>query len=81
MQEFSEWCEMRRHVPLLKDLKLKLKQIYSHPQYLHMTTTVCAHTVDVHIQRVLNDTAGKIKTRNQGGCQYIAAINDFISAK
>jgi glutamyl-tRNA reductase len=81
MQEFSEWCEMRRHVPLLKDLKLKLKQIYSHPQYLHMTTTVCANTVDVHIQRVLNDTAGKIKTRNQGGCQYIAAINDFISAK
>jgi len=28
----------------------------------------------------LNDTAGKIKIQNQRGCQYIAAINEFISA-
>lgn len=80
MKEFEEWCDMRRHAPLLKDLKVKLKQIYSHPQYLHKTTTACSKTVDVRIQRVLNDTAGKIRTRYQGGCQYIAAINDFIRA-
>jgi glutamyl-tRNA reductase len=80
MQEFEEWCDMRQHVPMLKNLKLKLKELYAHPQYAPSTTT-CAKTIEVHIQRVLNETAGKIKIQNQKGCQYIAALNQFISAK
>jgi glutamyl-tRNA reductase len=79
MAEFSEWCEMRKHVPMLKDLKLKLKQLYTHPEYTPATIT-CPKKADTYIQRVLNDTAGKIKIQNQRGCQYIAAINEFISA-
>jgi glutamyl-tRNA reductase len=79
MQEFEEWCEMRKHVPMLKDLKLKLKELYDHPQYVQ--TITCPKKVDLHIQRVLNETAGKIKLLNQRGCQYITALNDFISAK
>ncbi len=79
-EEFEEWCQMRQHVPLLKNLKLKLKELYTHPQCLH-TTTVCPKSLDVQIQRVLNETAGKIKLQNQGGCQYITALNEFISAK
>lgn len=80
MCEFAEWCEMRKHVPMLKDLKLKLKQIHSHPLY-YKHSTGCAKTLEVKIQRVLNETAGKVKVENQKGCQYIAAINDFISAQ
>lgn len=80
MEEFEEWVEMRRHVPMLKKLKVKLKELYAHPQYLHATTT-CPKKLDVQIQRVLNETAGKIKTQNQSGCQYIAALNEFINAK
>ncbi len=79
IEEFNEWREMRKHVPLLKDLKLKLKEIYSHPVYLHETKIVCPEKLDLKIQRVLNDTAGKIKIKNEKGCQYIAAINEFIS--
>ena len=80
MDEFDEWYEMRKHVPMLKDLKLKLKQLFSHPQYAQSIST-CPKTADVHIQRVLNETASKIKIQNQRGCQYIAALNNFISAK
>lgn len=80
MQEFEEWYEMRKHVPMLKDLKIKLKALYAHQQYLQ-TTTTCPKSMDTHIQRVLNETAGKIKQQNQRGCQYIAALNDFISTK
>jgi glutamyl-tRNA reductase len=80
MIEFMDWYDMRRHVPLLKDLKGKLKALYAHPQYTNSITS-CPKTIDVHIQRVLNDTAGKIKVNNQRGCQYINAINEFISAK
>jgi glutamyl-tRNA reductase len=77
MIEFDDWHQMRRHVPMLKDLKGKLKELYLHP--LYFKTTTCPKKVEVQIQRVLNDTAGKIRIKNQRGCQYIAAINDFIS--
>lgn len=79
MIEFQDWCEMRRHVPMLKDLKVKLKELYGHPLYVQ--TTTCPKKIDVHIQRVLNETAGKIKLQNQRGCQYIHALSDFISVK
>jgi len=79
MIEFQEWCDMRRHVPMLKDLKVKLKELHAHPQYVQ--TTTCPKKLDVQIQRVLNETAGKIKVQNQRGCQYLAALNDFINAK
>ncbi|MFL5788619.1 MAG: saccharopine dehydrogenase NADP-binding domain-containing protein, partial [Flavisolibacter sp.] len=81
MEEFNEWYEMRQHVPMLKSLKIKLKEIYSNPLPSARPAVTCPKTIDTHIQRVLNDTAGKIKIQNQRGCQYIAAINDFISAE
>ncbi|MBO9682772.1 MAG: glutamyl-tRNA reductase [Flavisolibacter sp.] len=80
MGEFKEWYEMRRHVPMLKDLKVKSKELYTHPSYSNPTTT-CPKKIDTQIQRVLNETAGKIKVQNQRGCQYLAALNDFINAK
>ena len=80
MEEFKAWYEMRRHVPMLKHLKVKLKELYSHPSYSNPTIT-CPGKIDVQIQRVLNETAGKIKIQNQRGCQYLAALNDFINAK
>ena len=80
MAEFEEWCEMRKHVPMLRDLKLKLKQIHSHPLYTEQSIS-CPKTLEIKIQRVLNETAGKVKIENQKGCQYIAALNDFISAQ
>jgi len=79
MIEFQDWCEMRKHVPMLKQLKVKLKELYAHPQYVQSTT--CPKQIDTHIQRVLNETAGKIKVQNQRGCQYIHALSDFISTK
>lgn len=80
MAEFNEWYQMRRHVPMLKQLKIKLKELYTHPLYSNSTTT-CPKKIDTQIQRVLNETAGKIKVQNQRGCQYLAALNDFINAK
>lgn len=78
MIEFQDWCEMRKHVPMLKDLKTKLKELHAHPQYIQ--TTSCPKKLDVQIQRVLNETAGKIKVQNSRGCQYLAALNNFINA-
>lgn len=80
MGEFNEWCEMRKHVPMLKELKIKLKELVSYHQNLY-TTTTSPKKLDSYIQRVLNETAGKVKIKNQRGCQYLAALNEFINAK
>mgnify|MGYP001547353142 CR=1 FL=1 len=78
MQEFIEWCEMRRHVPMLKDLKTKLKELQSYSSNINTDPVLCEQTLDIKIQRVVNETAGKIKKADTKGCQYIAAINEFI---
>jgi len=80
MLEFEEWCDMRRHVPLLKDLKAKLRTLYQHPECPHMRAQH-AKLLDTQIQRVLNETAGRIKERNERGCQYISALHQFISTQ
>ena len=76
MEEFDEWHEMRRHVPLLKTAKTKLKEIHSNPLFI---TTCCGKEADARIQRVINDMASKIRIKNQGACHYIEAINSFIT--
>lgn len=78
MDEFTEWHQMRRHVPLLKTAKSKLKEIHNHPCFL-ATSTCCGKETDARIQRAINDMASKIRIKNQGACHYIEAINSFIT--
>ena len=78
MQEFIDWYAMRRHVPLLNDLKTKLKTLHSYSIAPDATSPLCEATIDIKIQRVVNETAGKIRKTDTKGCQYIAAINEFI---
>ena len=67
MHEFFEWHEMRKHVPMLKDLKYRLEKIM---QFIFTNTTlIIVDSVDIKIQKVVNETAGKMKTVNQKGCQ------------
>ncbi|MEP6682110.1 MAG: glutamyl-tRNA reductase [Parafilimonas sp.] len=78
MDEFIDWNAMRRHVPMLKDLKSKLKELQSYSTIINAESALCEETLNVKIQRVVNETAGKIKKTDTKGCQYIAAINEFI---
>ena len=76
MSEFIEWNDMRRHAPLLKTAKSKLKEIHSHPVF---TNNLCGKETEVRIQRVINDMASQIRLKKQGACHYIEAINSFIT--
>lgn len=77
MQDFFEWHHMRRHVPMLKDLKHKLKEI--HQSSAKNIPLTCCEAVDMKIQKLVNETAGKMRADNQRGCQYISAINQFMA--
>jgi glutamyl-tRNA reductase len=78
--ELMEWHEMRKHVPVLKQVKIKLLEIHGSPLF---EQTVPEKPVSVNrdqkIQRVLNGMASKMRRENQRGCFYIEAINEFIA--
>lgn len=80
--EFMEWHEMRKHVPVLKAAKTKLKELHSCPVYSRLSGEPfpSKNNSDEHIQRVINGMATKMRQHNQGGCQYIEAINEYIAA-
>ena len=77
MAEFLEWYDMRKHVPVLKAIKIKLKEIHKSPLFIPLYNN-STHT-DEKIQRVINGFASKMKEHNQKGCHYIEAINEFIA--
>jgi glutamyl-tRNA reductase len=77
MAEFFEWYEMRKHVPVLKAVKTKLKEIHNSPLFIPLYNN-STHTEE-KIQRVINGMAFKMKGQNQRGCHYIQAINEFIA--
>jgi glutamyl-tRNA reductase len=80
--EFMEWFEMRKHVPVFKAVKTKLKEIQTFPLYIQLSpqaTLARTMNADEKIQRVINGMASKMRQRNQRGCYYIEAINEFIA--
>lgn len=79
MDEFIEWYEMRKHVPVLKAVKTKLKEIQNNPLFIPLYPHDTHIAVDEKIQRVINGMASKMKMHNQKGCHYLEAINEFIA--
>lgn len=83
LAEFIDWLLMRRHAPILKAVKIKLKEIHTAALFSNYTSTLnfAGNDPDEKIQRVINGMASKIRQQNQGGCNYIEAINEFIAAE
>jgi glutamyl-tRNA reductase len=78
--EFKEWYAMRKHVPVLKEVKGKLERIYVDPVFLNSDAPGdTEYEVDEErIRKVINSLAAKIRQNNTLGCNYIEAINEFI---
>lgn len=74
--ELMNWHAMRKHVPVLKAVKTKLKELHS--SRLAGAIILPAEDVDEQIQRVINGMATKMRQHNQRGCHYIQAINEYI---
>ncbi len=79
--EFIEWYDMRKHVPVLKEVKNKLKEIYIDPTLLNNGHFCTGQSIgnDEKIQKVINSLAINIRKNNTLGCHYIQAINDYIA--
>lgn len=81
LDAFMQWHQMRKHVPVLKAVKMKLQEIHTDPFYLEQFYSVSLNTDNHHhnIQKVLNGMALKMRRQNQNGCYYIEAINEFLT--
>ena len=81
--EFIEWYEMRKHVPVLKAVKLKLEEIHGDPVFLKNFVSPalhhCVNNRKEKIQKIINGMALKMRHRNQRGCHYIEAINEYMA--
>ena len=81
IDEFMQWHEMRKNVPVLKAVKSKLQGMHECKLYTNAAQDTTPPSADSQekIQKVINGMAAKIRLQNQHGCQYIEAINDFIA--
>jgi glutamyl-tRNA reductase len=78
--DLMDWYAMRKHVPVLKAVKTKLKELHTSPLYSRLTGEAIpvSGDADEQIQRVINGMATRMRQQNQGGCHYIQAINEYI---
>jgi glutamyl-tRNA reductase len=85
INEFLDWHEMRKNVPVLKAVKNKLIAMHSCEMFISYSSRQSIRPIsknsstDLTIQKVINGMAIKMKNQNQCGCQYIEAINEFIA--
>ena len=83
IQEFMEWHEMRKNVPVLKAVKHKLQAMDSCRLYSNYFSTLSTELTQLNaaekIQKVINGMAIKMRHQNYRGCNYIEAINEYIA--
>lgn len=80
--EFTDWCEMRKHVPVLKEVKNKLMGLPIDPVVLHALTSGEQFLPGRHeekVQKAMSNLATRMRNLNTPGCHYIQAINDYIA--
>src|SRR5690606_7221078 len=74
--DIFDWFEMRKHVPVLTAVKVKLNEIHTSVQFEGIASST--HS-ELRIQKVLNGMASKMRVKNHSGCYYIEAINEFLA--
>ena len=78
--DLMDWHAMRKHVPVLKAVKIKLKELHTSELFIRLNgeTIPSVDEADEQIQRVINGMATRMRQHNRGGCHYIQAINEYI---
>ncbi|MCC6187083.1 MAG: glutamyl-tRNA reductase [Chitinophagaceae bacterium] len=74
--DFIKWYKMRQHVPVIKAAKCTLESMQLKHQDILVSECVQG---DDKIQKVLNNMAVQMQQKNERGCTYIQALNDFMT--
>ncbi len=76
--EFMDWYNMRKYIPVMNEVKEKLRDIYIAPAFRVVNNIPLDATQEEAIKKIVNSFAAKIRRNNTAGCYYIEAINDYI---
>ena len=76
--EFMSWYNMRKYVPVIQEVKDKLKDIYIAPALCNFNGMEVEKATEETLKKVMNTFAAKMRNNNTVGCCYIEAINDYI---
>lgn len=80
ISDFLDWHAMRKNAPVLNAVKNKLQAMNSCEMYISYSSRVNAPaSTDTAIQKVISGMAVKMRTDSKPGCNFIAAINEFIA--
>jgi glutamyl-tRNA reductase len=79
LADFKEWYDNRKYVPVLREVKNKLKAMPVEAALLNGGSEDELAMQEEKIQKVINTLANKMRRDYTPGCHYIAAINDFIA--
>ncbi len=81
--DFLSWHAMRKNVPVLKAVKTKLSQMNSCTIFVNSfsanLSATTANNSQENIQKVINGMALKMRSKNQRGCYFIEAINEYLA--
>jgi glutamyl-tRNA reductase len=71
--EYFDWINMQRHVPVINDMKGKLQLLGE----IHWETDN-QDALNQKVNRAVGSLAMNLRYRNEKGCHYIHAINEFL---
>ena len=73
--EFFNWLHMQRHVPAINDMKIKLFRL-GEVHFSHVKNQ--NHFLNSHVNRTIGSLAMDLRYKEEKGCHYIRAINEFL---
>ncbi|MDE3124677.1 MAG: four helix bundle protein, partial [Bacteroidota bacterium] len=78
--EFYEWLESRKFVPIIKAVKKKLEDM-NHCEMFNAVYAANHHNINTEeaVQKAVKNMAVKLRNNFNPGCNFIEAINDFIT--
>ena len=76
--EFMDWYNMRKYIPVMNEVKEKLREIYVEPAFCKVNNIKLETSQEDTINKIVNSFAANIRRNSTAGCSYIEAINDYI---
>lgn len=76
LHQFKAWMAMYTHVPAINSMKSKLETLSRSHSFPGVTETMIGN----RINKTVGVLASNLRQKDEKGCHYINAINDFLNA-
>jgi glutamyl-tRNA reductase len=75
INDYHAWLEIYKYAPAINDIRSKLYEIST----MSCCGTLNKKTTESKVKKTVGALAINLRSKNEKGCQYITAINDFLN--